>query len=205
MNSGQKYTADFFTKLNFPFKKGKKILDIGCGNGADSKIFINTYKLQTYGMDIYQNTSINEIKNLKFSIGSTLNLPYKKEEFDYVFLHDVLHHIDEENQDINKHIKALKEIKRVVKTNGGYVIIVEANRYNPIFYPHMVLMQKHNHFSQKYFITLISKIFPSASFSFFETHVYPEAFRKLFKIYEYIMEHLTPKQFLAYNVSIIKT
>ena len=35
------YKDDFFNKLDFNFEKGKKILDVGCGDGSDAKIFIN--------------------------------------------------------------------------------------------------------------------------------------------------------------------
>lgn len=34
------YKNDIFNKLGFSFEKGKKILDVGCGDGSDGKIFI---------------------------------------------------------------------------------------------------------------------------------------------------------------------
>ncbi len=198
------YRNDFFNKLNFDFKKGKKILDVGCGPGTDAEIFIKEYKLKFYGIDVYKDENIKKMR-LNFILGSIANIPYDSESFDYIFIHDVLHHVDEKNQSKKKHIDSLKELRRVCK-KGGYIIIIEANRYNPLFYPHMVLMKSHNHLRQSYFTDIVNDVFKkySVSFRFFEAHLYPKTFFTLFKIYEYIMEHFLPKRFIAYNAAIIK-
>lgn len=197
------YHNDLFLKLDFNFKQNKKILDVGCGPCIDALIFRKVYKLNYYGIDIYEHENIKGIKGLKFKKAGIYNIPFNDSTFDYVFLHDVLHHIDEPKQRINKHIEALKEVKRVCK-KGGSIIIVEANRYNPLFYPHMVLMLGHDHFKQSYFKKIISEVFPQTTFKYFEAHLYPLRFLKVWKIYEKIMELIVPKRFLAYNISIIK-
>lgn len=137
------YKDDFFRKLNIPFKKGKKILDVGCDDGSDG-----------------------------------------------------------EKKDIGR---AFAELRRACK-KGGCIIIVEGNRYNPLFYPHMVLLRGHQHFKQPFFTHAIKNSYKSDKvlFRFFEAHMYPEKFLSLFKIYEYFMEHIAPKQFLAYNAAIVK-
>lgn len=196
------YKKDIFTKLGFTFDKGAKILDVGCGDGVDAQIFIQNYKLHTYGIDVFKHEHIDSINKLHFQISAIYNIPYKKDYFDYVFLHDVLHHIDEPNQRFSKHVQALKELKRVCKRNGT-IIIVEGNRYNPLFYPHMVKALGHDHFRQGYFMKMVRQVFPNAYFKFFEAHYYPEKYLRIFKLYEYIMEHFSPKWFLAYNVAFI--
>lgn len=197
------YKEDIFLKLGFNFLPGKKILDVGCGDGIDASIFIKKYKLKTYGVDVYKHGNIDKITGLKFKRASVYRIPYISSFFDYIFLHDMLHHIDEKKQSRQKHLNALNEIKRVCK-NGGKIIILEGNRYNPLFYPHMVKMLGHNHFKQNYFKEIITNIFPNATFKYFEAHFYPPRFLSIWKIYEKIMEAVIPKRFLAYNVSIIK-
>jgi len=203
-NYGQ-YTKDIFAKLNFEFEEGKKLLDIGCGKGTDARVFINKYGLEVYGVDVYEHPEIKDVLGNNFILEKRgiFNLPHKDSEFDYVFLHDVLHHIDERNQRYEKHIEGLGSLLRVVKP-GGYIIIVEGNRYNPLFYPHMVKMLGHAHFPQKYFKKIIKEVFHQTEFKFFEAHSYPKKTLWFWKIYEYLMEKFSPKEFLAYNVAIYR-
>src|SRR3989344_9678306 len=202
IHSYSQYKNDFFNKLQFNFQEKKKILDVGCGPATDAPIFINEYGLQFYGSDIYKDENVKK-QNLRFKTGSIYRIPYEENLFDYVFVHDVLHHIDEPKQRRDWHVKGLRELARVCKM-GGFIIIAEGNRYNPLFYPHMVKMKKHEHFTQNYFISIIKEAFlkHEIKFAFFEAHLYPKPLLSLFKIYEFLMEHLGPKQFLAYNVAI---
>jgi ubiquinone/menaquinone biosynthesis C-methylase UbiE len=197
------YKNDLFTKLNFKFKPGKTLLDVGCGDGSDSEIFIKEFKLKVTGIDVYKNKKINNVKKLIFKKGGIFKIPFPDSSFDYVFLHDVLHHIDEKGQRETKHLAGLLELKRVCKKNG-VIIIVEGNRYNPLFYPHMVKMLGHEHFKQSYFKKIILSTFPKAKFKYFEAHYYPPQFLSFWKAYEYIMEKIVPKFFLSYNVAIIR-
>jgi ubiquinone/menaquinone biosynthesis C-methylase UbiE len=197
------YKKDIFEKLDFSFVAGQKLLDLGCGDGSDAEIFLNEYKLDVYGVDIYEHENLKKIKGLKFEKGGIFKIPFKDSTFDYVFLHDILHHLDEKGQRKSKHLAGLKELKRVCK-KGGTIIIVEGNRYNPLFYPHMVKMLGHNHFRQSYFNEIVLHIFPGAKFKYFEVHLYPKRFISFWKAYEYIMENMIPKCFLSYNLAIIK-
>lgn len=198
------YKNDIFNKMGFAFKPGSKLLDVGCGEGSDAEIFIKEFKLDVYGTDIYEDEKVKSVEGLKFQIANISQLPFEDNFFDYVFIHDVLHHVDEKNQSLESHLVGLKELQRVCK-NYGNILILEGNRYNPLFYPHMVLLKKHNHFAQKYFKYIIEKSFPDYKLEFFECHLYPKSFFKLFKIYEKFMEKFSfLRPFLAYNFAIIK-
>src|SRR5690606_1873304 len=159
------YKADIFSKLDFKFSKGKSLLDVGAGGCTDAKIFRDIFGLDVLAVDIYEHENC-KLWNMSFKKLGIFELDKLDKEFDYVFLHDVLHHIDEDNQSREKHILGLKMLKEVCKKDG-YIIIVEANRYNPIFYPHMTKMLGHEHFTQRYFIDIVSEVFPYAKFSFF--------------------------------------
>lgn len=203
MDSTQLYRQTVFTKLNFHFRKHATLLDVGCGDGEDADFLRRKYSLRVSASDIYKNLNIGKKSFLAFKIGSIYKLPYKDKTFDYVYCKDILHHIDEPKQRRRRHIQGLQELQRVCKKNGT-IIIVEANRYNPIFYPHLVFPGGHNHFTQPYFYQLVFSAFPGKKrdFRHFEAHAYPFLF-PMFRIYEFIMDRFMPRQFLAYNAAVI--
>ena len=175
------------------------LLDVGAGDGSDSLILADTYSLNVTSLDIELPAS-GLLKVERFLVGSIFDLPFSDEVFDYVYVHDVLHHIDQVEQSSTKHRLGLSELARVVKPEG-YIIIVEGNRYNPLFYPHMVRLLGHNHWKQRYFRKTVSDIFPKVKFSYFEAHVYPRPYW-VWNLYERFMEKFSPCAFLAYNVAI---
>lgn len=204
----KQYKFDIFNKLNFNFKRGKKVLDVGCGGGSDSNILSSVYGLDVWAIDVYEHPGIRNDLGDRFKLNKKgiYDLPYDDSAFDYVFMHDILHHIDEKTQSFENHLLGLQEASRVVK-KGGYIIIVEGNRYNPIFFPHMVKHLGHEHFSYSYFKRLIRTAYGQGSnvlYKNFEAHFYPQALLPVMKIYEKLMEALSPRRFLSYNVAIIK-
>lgn len=203
MDSTQLYRQTVFAKLNIPFRKHATVLDVGCGDGEDADFMRKRFGLRVSACDVYKNANIEKKSFISFKIGSIYKLPYKDKSFDYIYCKDILHHIDEPRQRLQKHLRGLRELRRVCKPSGT-IIIVEANRYNPIFYPHLVLPGGHNHFTQPYFHQLIFSAFPGAEtdFRYFEAHAYPFLF-PVFRMYEFIMNVVIPKRFIAYNAAII--
>ncbi|MFZ0634619.1 MAG: class I SAM-dependent methyltransferase [Candidatus Acidiferrales bacterium] len=106
--------------------RGKKILEIGLGQGADSEQIIRRGG-QWSGLDLTEESVARvrtrlELRGLPYDDirqGSALQIPYPDASFDMVFSHGVLHHIPEIRV-------AQAEIARVLKSNGELVIMVYA-------------------------------------------------------------------------------
>lgn len=105
---------------------GKRVLEIGLGQGADSESLIRRGARWT-GVDLTAE-SVERVRTrltlrgLPFDglrQGSVLGLPFDDNSFDLVFSHGVLHHVPEIRQ-------AEKEIHRVLRPGGELVIMMYA-------------------------------------------------------------------------------
>jgi methionine biosynthesis protein MetW len=105
-------------------RKGKRLLDIGCGDGAIIEIAIDRYE-EIHGCDISLN-ALSETKDMgMFSVCADLNegcVPYKDDSFQCVTALELLEHI------INP-LRILAEIKRVLKPYGRLVLTTPNIRY----------------------------------------------------------------------------
>lgn len=113
-------------------KENDVILDVGTGRGLHAIGFAKTLrKCRVIGVDIWSQTAVsgNRIENalenakiegvsdkVEFKNADARNLPFPDKYFDVVVCSFVLHHIGKEWK------KALKEMIRVLKTNGKIVI-----------------------------------------------------------------------------------
>ena len=97
----------------------QKILDLGCGNGNILKLLAQKIDASLYGLDISENM-ISEAKkrlgnNAELTVGEAENLPYSDDQFDAIICNASFHHYPNP-------VKALKEIKRILK-KGGILIL----------------------------------------------------------------------------------
>jgi len=114
-------------------KGNEHLLDAGCGTGSVS---INWAKIlnkgKVVGIDIYEGMSGNSptqayrnaelegvISRVEFKHGNILEIPYPDNTFDIVTAGSVLHELHKEEDKI----KALKEIKRVLKPSGKFITV----------------------------------------------------------------------------------
>ena len=105
---------------------GKKVLEIGLGEGSDSERLIRL-GARWSGVDLTAESvsrvrtrlTLRDLPYDKVRQGSVLDLPFADGSFDMVFSHGVLHHVPE--------IKAAQaEIHRVLRPGGELVIMIYA-------------------------------------------------------------------------------
>ena len=115
-----------------------KVLDLGCGGGREA-IVLARQGHQVVGLDLSatmvklarQNALRQNIKNIYFQQGNACALPFNEQEFDYVIaLEKLINHIPSRHL----RLKALKEIRRVLKPRG-YLITVSNSINGRWFYP----------------------------------------------------------------------
>jgi ubiquinone/menaquinone biosynthesis C-methylase UbiE len=85
------------------------VLDVGCGAGKVIKYCQENLKIDVAGIDQHPET-VEELisKGIKAKVGDARELSFKNEQFDWVIIANVLHHIPNAN-------KALNECLRVAK------------------------------------------------------------------------------------------
>src|SRR5262249_36845135 len=106
--------------------RGRKTLEIGLGQGADSEQIIRRGALWS-GLDltpesvarVRQRLATRALPFESLAQGSALRMPFADASFDLVFSHGVLHHVP----DI---VRAQSEIRRVLKPRGELVVMVYA-------------------------------------------------------------------------------
>jgi SAM-dependent methyltransferase/glycosyltransferase involved in cell wall biosynthesis len=91
--------------------EGSKVLDVGCNSGAFLEHLKNK-KCDAIGVDVSETAlEIARAKGLNVLNADAENLPFGDAEFDVVILREVLVHVHDR-------VKALKEIRRVLKPSG---------------------------------------------------------------------------------------
>ena len=124
-NLRQKPITTYVNKLAEKWTSGL-LLDVGCGVGISMLPFVKN-GFDCIGIDI----SSMQLKfarqfarkhNVKFrlKIGNVTELPFDDNLFDYVVSAAVIHHLDNKK----KRLRALLEMKRVLKNNGELFITV---------------------------------------------------------------------------------
>ena len=104
----------------------KVVLDIACGEGYGSNLLSHN-ATKVYGVDI-DGESINAAKkkylkaNIEFLQGSTSKIPLEENSVDVVVSFETLEHHDE-------HIQMMLEVKRVLKSDGMFIISTPDKKY----------------------------------------------------------------------------
>lgn len=138
-------SAQILTK--FLLKKNLKLLDVGCGTGKNMEFF--KFLGQVWGVDHSEEAlrfchkrGLEKIKK-----GLAEDLPFKKGFFDLLTMFDVLEHTDDE--------KAMKEVTRVLKDKGFFLITVPA--FNWLWSQWDIALHHKRRYSKKNLINLLEK------------------------------------------------
>jgi SAM-dependent methyltransferase len=92
--------------------QGAKVLDVGCNSGEMLKLLKDSKECDVIGVDVSDPVlQLARDKGLKVLKADAENLPFDDASFDVVILREVLVHLHEP-------VKALKEIRRVLKADG---------------------------------------------------------------------------------------
>lgn len=118
------------------FPKGSKVLEAGCGTGAQTVILAKKNPdAQILSVDISKKSLVKaqklikkeKITNVEFELQDIFHLYYEEEIFDHIFICFVLEHIENP-------VKILKELKRFLK-KGGTITVIEGDHGSVYFYP----------------------------------------------------------------------
>ncbi len=97
------------------FMKGRKVLDIGCGEGN----LLRKDKEKIYGIDINK-TLIEklQLEGLLVKYGDAIKIPFEDDYFDVAHCRDVIEHLFPEQAR-----KMFLEMKRILKKNGTIILM----------------------------------------------------------------------------------
>jgi ubiquinone/menaquinone biosynthesis C-methylase UbiE len=95
--------------------KINKLLVVGCGSGLEAAILAQQLGAEVSGIDLKNEFDPQAAKIATLQTGDAAALAFAGETFDFIFSYHALEHIE-------KPVKALKEMQRVLKPGGGFWI-----------------------------------------------------------------------------------
>ena len=129
---GNSHFEEFFTtffELSYHDYKDQKVLDIGCGPRGSLEWANNT--LERIGIDPLANKYVKmegKYHKMNYINSGAENIPFYNEYFDCVSSLNSLDHVDDLDQ-------CIKEIKRVVKKGGFFLLISDIHSFPTVAEP----------------------------------------------------------------------
>ena len=124
MTNGMKKSLRFVEKpmmlSMLPNIEGKRVLLLGCGTAEESEMLSKYNPKKITGIDISEKSiaiAKESYPNCGFYVGDMLNLPFKENEFDFIFSSLAITHVEDKD-------KVFKELYRVLDDNGQVLFSV---------------------------------------------------------------------------------
>jgi ubiquinone/menaquinone biosynthesis C-methylase UbiE len=165
--SEQLYLDRIFRRVAPHLSAGAHVLDAGCGVGSDAE-YLHEKGYRVTAIDIEAQPACWPAlcaRGIDCAQASAEALPYPDASFDAVWAKDALHHMEHPEL-------ALQEFRRVVRP-GGKIVLIEANRYNPVFYLHLTCFGGHQHFTRGRFRRMLSKLDAGYDYGMLESRCLP--------------------------------
>lgn len=99
----------------FELDPEQSILDYGCGDGLDLRIFQELGYEKVYGFDNSLGL-LADARGFRLILADAYSLPLAPQSLDVVFINGVLHHLDDVD-------RALSEVKRILVPGGSLCLI----------------------------------------------------------------------------------
>jgi len=111
-----------FIKQGMPSLSGKVVLDIGCGEGKDIKLYESLGAKKVYGIDSseFMVKKAKEVSKVPSNVffGEIEKTPFKDDFFDIVIGRYSFHYVEDLD-------KGYKEISRILKKGGVLILVVD--------------------------------------------------------------------------------
>jgi len=161
------YYQRLLRRVRHLFPTRSRVLDAGCGGGHVSEI-LGEWGCQVTGIDVEcQDAAVERLQGCGgiFCEASAEALPFPDGQFDAALVKDAFHHM-------RNPAKALQELRRVVRS-GGPIVVIEANRFNPVFYLHLTLFEGHDHFTRRGLRRFLAPAGPDLAYTMAESRALP--------------------------------
>ncbi|MEK7526488.1 MAG: class I SAM-dependent methyltransferase [Patescibacteria group bacterium] len=176
-------------KLSLPYIKNKHVLDVGCWAGQFEQLALKHVSKIT-GIDPEKEAidyAKKQIPTASFKVGSALKIPYPNASFDAVVFCDVIEHLP-----INTEKKALKEISRVLKSNGKLILATPNSHILSILLDPAYFLIGHRHYS----LDTLYKMLTATGFRVVSTYQSAGIFRLLSSFIDALSKKFTNKKFV---------
>lgn len=177
----------FNFKIAKPYLKDKNVLDVGCWTGQFEKLAVR-HVSKIIGIDPDKeavNYAKKQVPEADFKIGQACNLQFPDNSFDAVVFLEVIEHLPK-----NTEIKALSEIKRVLKPGGYLILSTPNNHFLSILLDPAFFLVSHRHYS----VSKLNKFLNTEGFKIIKVYKTGGIYRLLSGLLEILIKHLFNKK-----------